>query len=1051
MLETKKLYEKKSKKSTSQKKKSARKGTTAREQRRKNALQAFSIKELLQHFKMPATTCPSCKEQKALQVKQSEFKCSKCKQKGHAVKLVKLICDISDWKAIYYIEDLAIKKQAVTKSKPEPKSTVKPKPKSTPKPQTKPPQVQKPKSKAISERDLENLKQNVSIVDLVQTSGIKLKKSSNGFVGLCPFHEDKNASLSITPQKNLWNCFACQKGGSVVDWVMCSEKVDFVTAIEKIKSKHTAITLCSSPQSKPRTKPTTAIATDTANDQELLQQVIHYYHQKLKSSRLAIEYLEKRGIAKAIDAFQIGFADRTLGIKMAGRKDKKREELQRVGILRKSGHEHFTGSIIIPIIDDDQIGEVYGRKINDNLRKETPKHLFLPGAHKGVFNRHALGEEVIITEALIDALSFWVNGFKNVTSSYGTGGFTEDIHRALLQAQTKRLYIAYDNDESGNNAAQKLAMRLANDGIECRRVVFPQGVDANSFMCEKQKPQEHIHYLLAQAKPLNKPAKIATPVPSKTTPSLTVNPKPKQQTAKQEKIEQYRNIAIEHHGEDIMIRLHDRKYRIRGLQRNLAYDVLRINIRVALGTDYHIDTLDLYQARHRHNFIRAVATELSVHSDIIKSDVGQIVLKLEELQHKNIDEALNPKKVEVAIPKHEREEALRFLRSPNLIEKINEDFAECGLVGEKMNAMIGYLAATSRKLNDPLALVIQSSSSGGKSSLMDMILAMMPEEEKVKYTAMTGQSLFYMGETNLKHKILAICEEEGAERASYSLKVLQSDRYLSIASTGKNPKTGRLITNEYKVEGPTQIMLSTTSEEIDEEFQNRCLIATVDEGREQTRAIHDKQRERETLSGIFNRKRREDILRKQQNAQRLLKPVIVVNPYAKKLTFLDSRLRMRRDHVKYLTLIRSIALLHQYQRPVKQVKHQGKQISYIEVKREDIILANKLTHHILGTSLDEMAPQTRTLLNTLHRYVSNQCKQKQMQQMEFRFSRKDIRLHTGWSNTQLKVHLDRLVDMEYLYAHRGRRGVSYAYELVYKGEESQNSSFVMGLLDPAKL
>ena len=1044
MPEIKKLYDKRQQKSTQS---SVKKGAIAREKRRKKALQAFTIKELLEHFDVKGQTCPCCKAKKALQLKQYEFKCKSCKQQGHAVKLVKLVQNTTDWKAIYYIEDLVAKNQQ--KSKPKSKSEPKP----TLKSEAKASLPQQTKNKAIPDQNLDDLKQNISIVDLVQKSGVKLKKSGKGFVGLCPFHEDKNASLSITPQKNLWNCFACQKAGSVVDWVMCSEKVNFVTAVEILRSQYTPTisTPQPKPQSQPQSTPPTTISTNPQNDQELLQQVISYYHQKLKSSPLALAYLEKRGISKAIDAFQLGFSDRTLAIKMANRVPKKREELQRLGILRKSGHEHFSGSIVIPVIDNDKIGEVYGRKINDNLRKETPKHLFLPGAHQGVFNRHAIGEEVIITEALIDALSFWVNGFCHVTSSYGTGGFTDEMHKALLEAQCKRVYIAYDNDTSGNNAAQKLASQLANDGIECRRIVFPEGMDANSFICEKQQPREHLQHLIAQAKPLNKPARIAIPQPPKNIPSSAADPKQETKAAKEEKIQQYRNISIEHQGEDVMIRLHDRKYRIRGLLRNLAYDVLRVNIRVALDTDYHIDTLDLYQARHRHNFIRAAATELGVHNDIIKSDVGQIVLKLEELQHQNIEGTLNPKKQEVVIPKPDREEALRFLRSPNLIEKIYEDFAECGLVGEKMNAMIGYLAATSRKLDDPLALVIQSSSSGGKSSLMDMILAMMPEEDKVKYTAMTGQSLFYMGETNLKHKILAICEEEGAERASYSLKVLQSDRCLSIASTGKNPKTGRLMTNEYKVEGPTQIMLSTTSEEIDEEFQNRCLIATVDEGREQTRAIHDKQRERETLQGVFGRKRREDILRKQQNAQRLLKPITVVNPYARKLTFLDNRLRTRRDHMKYLTLIRAIALLHQYQRPVKKVKHQGKEIEYIEVKREDILLANKLTHYILGTSLDEMAPQTRKLLNIIYGYVCEQCKRKQMQQMEFRFSRKDVRLYTGWSNTQLKVHLDRLVDMEYLYAHRGRRGMSYVYELVYKGEGNQKRSFVMGLLDPAKL
>src|SRR5207247_8566350 len=106
-----------------------------------------------------------------------------------------------------------------------------------------------------------------------------------------------------------------------------------------------------------------------------------------------------------------------------------------------------------------------------------------------------------------------------------------------------------------------------------------------------------------------------------------------------------------------------------------------------------------------------------------------------------------------------------------------------------------------------------------------------------------------MSGQDLKHKVLAIVEEEGAERASYALKLLQSEGELTIASTGKDPQTGRLVTQEYRVEGPVMIFLTTTAIEIDEELLNRCLVLSVDENREQTRRIHQLQRQRETLEG----------------------------------------------------------------------------------------------------------------------------------------------------------------------------------------------------------
>src|SRR6266516_1317673 len=275
--------------------------------------------------------------------------------------------------------------------------------------------------------------------------------------------------------------------------------------------------------------------------------------------------------------------------------------------------------------------------------------------------------------------------------------------------------------------------------------------------------------------------------------------------------------------------------------------------------------------------------------------------------------------------------ALALLKDPHLLNRILEDFARCGVVGEETNKLVGYLAVVSRRLETPLGVVVQSSSAAGKSLLMDAILGFVPEEERVQYSAMTGQSLFYMGETDLKHKVLAIVEEEGASRAAYALKLLQSEGALSIASTGKDATTGRLITHQYRVEGPVMLFLTKLVCDLDEELQNRCLVLAVDEGRAQTQAIHKKQREAQTIEGLLARREREEILRVHQNAQRLLKPLFVANPYARELTFLDSQTRTRRDHMKYLVLIRSIALLHQRQRQRKTATHHGQALEYIEV------------------------------------------------------------------------------------------------------------------------
>src|ERR1019366_8355255 len=284
--------------------------------------------------------------------------------------------------------------------------------------------------------------------------------------------------------------------------------------------------------------------------------------------------------------------------------------------------------------------------------------------------------------------------------------------------------------------------------------------------------------------------------------------------------------------------------------------------------------------------------------------------------------------------------AMELLRDPRLLDRILADLDHCGMVGEETNKLVSYLAVTSRFLEAPLAILVQASSAAGKSALMEAVLALLPEEQRFQYSAMTGQSLFYMGEQDLKHKVLAIVEEEGAHTAAYALKLLQSEGVLTIASTGKDPATGRMLTHQYRVEGPVMIFLTTTAIDLDEEMLNRCLVLTVNEDREQTRAIHRIQREGQTVEGLLRRQDRNAILAVHRNAQRPIQPVFVVNPYARELTFQDSQTRTRRDHMKYLTLIRTITLLHQHQRPRKMVEHNGRAVGYVGGAISDMAVSN---------------------------------------------------------------------------------------------------------------
>jgi len=161
----------------------------------------------------------------------------------------------------------------------------------------------------------------------------------------------------------------------------------------------------------------------------------------------------------------------------------------------------------------------------------------------------------------------------------------------------------------------------------------------------------------------------------------------------------------------------NRHYRIRGLEKNLSYDVLKINVMVSCNEDVYVDIFDLYAARNRANFIKQAASEIGVNEHVIKNDIGKLLLKLEALQDEHIKTTLAPKQNNVVIDEADKAEAFALLKSPDLLNRIVQDFNRCGIVGEKTNSLVGYLAAVSRKLDNPLAIIIQSTSAPVHSPL----------------------------------------------------------------------------------------------------------------------------------------------------------------------------------------------------------------------------------------------------------------------------------------------------------------------------------------------
>ncbi|AXR64083.1 CHC2 zinc finger domain-containing protein [Leptospira mayottensis] len=919
----------------------------------------------------------------------------------------------------------------------------------------------------IPKEEITRLKTETDLLALVRSYGIELKNHGTNWVARCPFHDDRTPSFIVTPVKNLWHCMgACKTGGSAIDFVMKREGLGFNEAVEVLlKFKPRPVSLGGKPQTPValekalgRKIPTTEKL--NSEERELIFQALAYYESTLRQNMNALSYLQTRkvGSEESISKFKIGYSDGSLGKILPSRGSnvgrRAREVFKEFGIFGESGNEYFKARIVFPIFTQGrELCGMYGRRVVASREVAIPNHLYLPGRHLGIWNEEDAFEkkELVLCESILDALTFWENGIRNVTCSYGIEGFTEVIQERILEKQIQKIYIAYDADAAGDKGAASVYQRLKDKGILIHRVLLPLGMDVNEVAVRSEEVQDTLLGLLEESVPLTEEEqspRIQEFFPIETTLSTARPQEPlltseglAALTASQTQTQPEVKVTKE----EVQVDFPERTYLAKGLFRNNAsLETLKVTLKVSQGERYHVDNVDLLSYKARTSYLGTATHELKEKEETIKKELGKLINVLEDVL--NQKEKERNVKTEVELTPEERAEAVLYLEDKSLLYNILMDFERCGLVGERVNSLVGYLASITRRTENPLAVIIQSSSSAGKSTLMDAVLDFVPEEEKEKYSAMTGQSLFYMSTTNLKNKVLAISEEEGAERAKYALKILQSEKKISIASAMKDPTTGRTVTEEYSVEGPVVIFLTTTNLEIDEELENRCLILTVNEGREQTRTILEIQRELETLEGIVKKRDKEKILKLHKNIQRVLRPLVVVNPYAKELKFPDTKLRMRRDQKKYLTLIKSIALLHQYQREKKLGKDEnGESFEYIEVAREDLELGSILASKILGRTLEELTPQTKEVLFSLHTMVEQESETQEISKSEVRFTRRDARERLGMSDTRLRVHLRRLEELEYLIVRNGRVGQITEYELLYDGEGKEGEEFALGL------
>jgi energy-coupling factor transporter ATP-binding protein EcfA2 len=434
---------------------------------------------------------------------------------------------------------------------------------------------------------------------------------------------------------------------------------------------------------------------------------------------------------------------------------------------------------------------------------------------------------------------------------------------------------------------------------------------------------------------------------------------------------------------------------IRREGRRLAV-LLRAFPKGGAGARHFVDAANLYAAADRARLVRHLSALFGVEGAIIEEDLARLVGAAEEFARAPQGQSA------VALSEEERRKALALLSDPALFDRILSDFEKLGVVGEAPNKLAGYLVAVSRKLSDPLSLLVVSRSAAGKSTLADAVSALVPPEDLVRFTRLTGQALFYQKGSGLSHKLLVVEEESGVSEAGYPLRVLQSARRLALSTAQ----------GAHQVEGPVAVIVTGTRASLDEETRGRFMIVSADESPEQTEAILAAQRNAETLEARAASDARGRVASLHHNAQRLLRPLGVVNPLATELACESRRLSARREQARLLGFVRTVAFLRQFQ---KEPRRRG-DFEYVEVDAEDVRLARELLGKLSIHALEDLSPPSRRLLAEIERLGSGP------------FTRRALRETLGWGNTQLWTCLRELVDFELVVRSPGGRGRLVQYE-----------------------
>jgi DNA primase len=883
--------------------------------------------------------------------------------------------------------------------------------------------------------EITQIKERLSLADVVRYYGLKADKQNRLH---CPFHPDKTPSLQLYYKTQTAYCFssACRTHGKsmdVIDFVMYKENTDKHQAIEKclqILGESGSPT----PASHPGTSPATA-GMDNANRSLFLERMFQYFCNAIHNSLPAKEYLQKR----ELDFRQLEVGYNAGQFHHGTRRDEKLiSQCLEVGLLIDKGQKSKTGEKAYTVFGnrcicfalrgrEDRITGLYFRSIAPSNSPEggesrTSRHFYLKN-RSGLYPHYPSPDtkRLILTESVIDAATLLqlpdITQQYSILACYGTNGLTEE-HRAAIKELTvlEEIIFAFDSDAPGQEATAKYASLFADEyphlRVSC--LVLPgkdvnetaQGHEKGIFLhlLKTRQPctfsREPDFFLSTEASTEKK-----NPEPQNTQPSQsplvgdiggcldTTNPYNLH----------YRGVSADYYVKG-------------GLPASL--DTMKVSLQVvgrATGEDYR-GRVDLYEYRQVSVHVKAVSERLSLVPQELERELSALCGLLENYRKQRLEnKATENTRREVPVAQATMNQCLTFLRDTGLVRRLNELIEQSGVAGEETNRLFLFIIASSYKMPDTLHALIQGSSGSGKTRLLKVITQMMPPEDTIRFTRVTDSSLYNYPENYLSHKLLGFEDIDGLkEDAQYAVRELISNEILT-SSTSSKTQEGQIVAQQRVVRGPIASISCTTRGHIYEDNMSRVFLLAVDESPAQTRRIIDYQQQK--ASGKIESGREKATKEFLQNCVRMLKPYPVVNPYATDLHLPVEAHKIRRLNDLYLSFVKQVTLINQYQR---QKDSKGRLIT----QTQDLRTACRIMFESIVLKVDELDGSLRQFYEQLKGYQRKHPDQET-------FILRDIRQALRVSKTQLHRYINDLLELEYIQQTSGNAARGYRYKICY--------------------